>query len=284
MKYGLLFLCFLISAPAICQEGQIDPETSYSKNYVRLLIYGDSSTRCSLVNFSYKFLVNAGTEGFAFKGAHLGLGLNIARFFTDKFIAGVCIETKQWQGGLKQQLPAAFREEFAAYLQPVTGNEDLENAANVLEGGISGQAGYSITGNGFSAVGIQLSPFPDRYGGLMLTISRGGGIFSFNGPPNEIYHPEKGGSYLDLSMRRDIGMELCMSPYKFLRFRERESLADPSYRFILRAVTVSFYYERLSFSRSRFYTEPLSTFVTSGFFTGMKPVKNIGFKIGFGIQ
>jgi|GEM_PF-2962416 len=260
-----------------------DDRPQDERSYFQRLVTGDADTRCALVNVSYKFLSTPSAEAFAAKGTHAGIGLNLARFFSDQFILGVCIDTKQLQGRSSQEFSNAFRDHFNENYISSYSSDELGHIAETLKEGINGKAGYSVRGNMFSNVGIQFAPFPDRYGAIMLTVMRGGSSFSFSGPYDSEIYLNDNGKYLDISLKRTVGLELSMQPFRFFYTGRTPLTNGDTWKTFYKFLTLSFYYEQLNFQRSRFYDQPLETFLKPEFFGSKSTLNNFGIKIGLAI-
>ncbi len=271
----------LLFSKCFSAEAQHNPGDS---TYLARLFWGDEDSRSNLVFFGFNYLSTPKTEAFAAKGTNFCIGLNIVRFFNDKFAFGPFLETKQSNGGLRQHLSSDFINGFNQVYIPIDDPETAKLESETFYNAVNGVDGFYIRGNKFWNVGIALSPFPDRYGSVMLKVSKGSQSVSFGGLYDDQLYVNDDGLYMDLYLKRNFSIELAMRPFTFGTPKHVTITGMETAKDALRLISTSLYFESLQLTEGKFRTTDLSSFIDPSFFTSKhSKMYNFGFKVGIGL-
>lgn len=274
---GLVLFC-LLNFSAYSQENPMD------SSYFGRIFWGDSDSRCNLIFFGFNYLTTPKTEAFAAKGTNFCIGLNIVRFFNDKFTFGPFLETKQSNGGLRQHLSSGYINGFNQAYTPIDDPETAKLESETFYNAVNSVDGFYIRGNKFWNVGIAVSPFPDRYGSVMLKVSKGSQSVSFGGLYDDQLYVNDDGLYMDLYLKRNFSIELAMRPFTFGTPKHVTITGMETAKDALRLISTSFYFESLQLTDGKFRTTDLSSFIDPSFFTSKhSKMYNFGFKVGIGL-
>lgn len=229
---------------------------------------------CQWVTHQYRFMNSPEVIGktFGMKGFSLSLGFNFAKFKTDKMILGICTDIKIVPGLLTIYPNKTFKADFQSnYVSAYPTLQDSANAA-VVKSSLLGSSG--LIGNTLFTIGLMFSPFPKKYGGLMLALKHG----THNAYSRHVYgNPNiQFGAYdkLPISFKSSF-VELTCKPGTF--FRKTDS--DTKNAFI-NAISFSLYYERFNFKSGEFNGGKLSEMVSESFMTEYGIDHRFGFKFG----
>jgi hypothetical protein len=133
----------------------------------------DSTDHARFLNGSMQYSYAPSPGDFHIGGFYLHGGLNIARFFSKQMIAGFCIDFKPFKGVNYWQPSAAFQADFQQNYTPDLTSSESEAKSEMIRNAIIGTENKQFQGNYFGNIGVQLSPFPQKWGGWMLEIKRG---------------------------------------------------------------------------------------------------------------
>jgi hypothetical protein len=127
-------------------------------------------------------------------------------------------------------------------------------------------------------MGIMISLFPQKYGGLMLMVKKGYRsypIFFVNleSEFGEDDHP-------NLYLPENYSFELSCKPYSFFK-NSYINQTELKAKDILKSLTITAYYERLNFKKASFKGLPINQIVNSSFLNKYAIIENYGLKIGF---
>ncbi len=246
--------------------------------YLNYLCSPSKESQAALLGGGFRYLYTPQNGSFHTSGFHLQVNLNLARFFTRKFIFGICYERKSISSKTAPSFSDSFIQNYNSYVvsQPY-GTDSLR--AYTLQNGINGTNGHGVGGNMYSGIGLCFSPFPQKYGGFMLEIKRGNRLYPFFGPgADALYNTNNVNVFLTL--RKCYSAELVFKPFILFSSQEKMSYFQ-KIRSYYKYLTISLYYERLSLKYSTFNTAPLSTFVEENFIKEHDKIENWGIKIGF---
>lgn len=254
----------------------------YKDNYLHYLLISNENTKAALVNFNIQYLYMPKVEALATGGLHINIGVNLARFFTRKFILGVSADVKFFLGYTQQPLPKEFVDDFNKnFIYSHPSKKDSARAYTLKEA-INHTNGYGIKGNNFGNYGISFSPFPDRWGAFLLQVKYGYRNFPFLGPLiSDVQNPDVS-PYFHLILKDIYTVELSFKPYKFFnsKFHTPNELRLKN---IYKHILISLYYERLNFKNATFNNTPLTKYVDQSFINKYSGINQFGIKLGLGI-
>lgn len=206
-------------------------------------------------------------------GLQLGLGINLARFFTKKIVLGLYGEMS-----------------FAA---PLSSNNQYHNlTSNINENVIYNQSNYvdsvkaTLLTNAFnkdqfsgcyrSTYGLAFSPFPDKYGEIILFVSKGKSIYPFYGQYDQPNAPNEGGYAQNIEIPTTFKATLMFKPLTLTKMKEKNFLKDH--------LQIGFYFQKTSIKDASLTYSPLSTYLKPEFFTSNRKSEiQFGIRLGIGI-
>jgi hypothetical protein len=139
-----------------------------------------------------------------------------------------------------------------------------------------------MKGNNFSNIGIEFSPFPNKYGGILLQIKKGFRDFPINGLKGNNYTSNKDLEQLPFTLKDNYAIQLSVKPYRLFNSTIIDVLhmkIKDVYKFII----ISFYYERLNIRNANFDGLALNQIVKQPFIDKYSKIDNFGIKLGLGL-
>ena len=253
------------------------------QKYSNYLIVADSSTQSGLLNLRFNYLYIPPNNPFRRGGFSFELGLNLARFFSKKFILSVSYETKlAFVGFTRQHFSQTFINDFNnSYISEYPNAKDSLRAS-VFHDGINGVNDCYVKGSFPGYLGIAFSPFPQKWGGFLLTLKKGGASYTFYGKYDaKSLDPHQDNTLAYMSTSNNIAVELSFKPYKFSAKRNFTPFIEEKFN-ILNFLIVSFYYERFSFNGAIFNGQDINTMVRLDFISKYSNQNYFGVKLCFG--
>ena len=215
------------------------------------------------------------------RGTMASFGLNLARFFSTKIIIAAVTDIKLLPGVWPIKPSNSFTSEFNnSFIKTYNNQTDSANAY-IMQSAFN-QQGQSIIGQNVFNIGIALSLFPQKYGGILLQAKYGGMGFQIHG----VY----GNKYLNNGANDKVGMdvtgnwicEITIKPVAFFENAFINTTKKGKGKFG-KSFVLSFYYERLNFKSAEFNGTKVNQIVTSDFINKYGIDNRFGFKIGFAL-
>lgn len=286
IKIRLFFLVFSIISFIKISNSQ-SSEHNFSipfieKNkYLNYLFYSDSNTQASLLYVKYQYLYMQKSKPFRSGGMHLSVGLNIARFFSKKIILGICYDFKVFPGYTKQYFTSNFVNDYNAnYISTYNNNLDSIRS-NILFKTINSSNNYRIRGSALYNFGIAFSPFPQKFGGILLQLTKSGCYYPFYGSyPTEKL--TKDNEPINLKLANNYSVELSFKPYNFINSK-RINVLDHKIKELYKFIVISFYYQHFTLDGATFNNVSLSKFVNQPFIDRYSNQNYFGIKLGLGL-
>lgn len=254
---------------------------NFKSNYLNKLFFPGEKTQANLVSLKYQYLQAGKNIPFRTGGMNLTLGLNLANLVTQKFILGVCLNFKLLPGYTKHYFSQQFREDFNsnAVYKYDNGLDSLR--FDVLYKLINHLDDTRMRGNVLYNFGFCFSPFPQKYGGFMLEIRKGG----TSSPIYGNYSTEnltRDNSPVFFKLSKSYSVELSFNPFRFANSKKTK-LSDQKIKDIYRLIIISLNYERLDLGAASFDSRPLTKFVGQSFINKYKYISYFGIKFGVGL-
>jgi hypothetical protein len=208
----------------------------------------------------------------ASQGFVMNLGLNLARFISKNIVLGINSDLKLSGGYFIKYGTSQFLNDFNSsfYLHY---NNSLDSAnSNIVRNAINKSPLNPITGSRLYNFGIMFSPFPFKYGGIMLQVRRGAKVFKIDVGNN----PFVGGDNGYLEITKNWIYELMFKPLTFKKNK------FPSTRHFNTSITFSVHYEKLNFGNAKFNGTSIRQMLSSDFINRYQFDNRFGFKIGLG--
>lgn len=279
-KFFIFF--FLLSFSLAAQPHDPVPDGKHSaapKSYFRWLIKSDSTAQAALINIRYQYLFTNPDFSFRRGGTSFVIGLNISRFVSKKMILGLSIDSRIFFAGLtRQRFTSAFRDDFNSNFIGQQANEKDSLRSEVLYNGINKAPSYHVNGSYPFFWGISFSPFPKKYGCILLEYKRGGSSFIFYGDyPSEKSDPYGEKGEFIFNTKNCFSVEISSKP-----FQQKLNGEDNS-NSLLKYFIISVYYERFTLKGATFNNRPLKTYVSPAFIDKYSNLNYFGIKVGAGI-
>jgi len=275
LSYLILFFCISSSFFSQVTDGK------FKSKYLNKLFFPDEKAQADLVTFKYQYLQAARSIPFRTGGVNLTVGLNLANLFTQKFILGICLNFKLFPGYTKHYFPQQFREDFNsdAIYKYDNGLDSLR--FDILYKLINHTDNTRMPGNVLYNFGFCFSPFPQKYGGFMLEIRKGGTSSPIYGNyPTENLTLDNAPVFFKLS--KSYSLELSFKPFKFYHSKKTK-LSDQKLKNLYKLIIISLNYERLDLGAASFDGQPLTKFVSQNFMDKYRYINYFGIKFGIGL-
>ncbi|MCC6372671.1 MAG: hypothetical protein IT236_16830 [Bacteroidia bacterium] len=256
-------------------KSQTADSTRFKNKYLHFLAQPGKGAQARMLTVSYQFLYSPPGGAFRTCGLYPGFGWNLARFVSDKFILGICVDAKGVKGFTRQYFSSEFTNDFnSAYIQQYTDPRDSARAGYVKDA-INGKG---MHGNYLGNIGIMFSPFPQKYGGILIIVKKGYRDYPIFGTYGDkrIADGERENVSFDLS--GNFSLEVSLKPVALFQ-NTYINLNEEEFD-ISKLFTLSFYYERLQLKNASFDGMPLKNMVNASFMNKYGITQSFGFKIG----
>lgn len=277
MKKTLLLFCI---SSSLCSRAQITTANSTpfldKHKYLKFLLMPDSSSQARMFTAGVQYLRTVQHETVRSSGTHWSAGFNVARFFTNKHILGVFIDVKVLKGFTSQKFSRQFIDDFNSGFRESYNTPEDSARAYLLKQRINSS---SMFGNYMGNVGIMLSLFPQKYGGVMLSVKKGYRSYVISGIYENKYIGEGKQEIALFDLADNYAFELTIKPYTFFKnsmFPASTTVGDN----FLRLFTLSFYYERTNLQKASIEGLPLDYITSASFMQKYGKTDLYGFKIG----
>jgi hypothetical protein len=217
----------------------------------------DSLGHNTLLTGAWNYMyTDRGTIMHAGRGSYLGVGFNVARLFSKDFVLAAGVEIKVVKGLWNDRFSQNYIDDFNANFHNDLSNDIDSAKAFAVHDLLNGTSNYTIRGSYYGGYSIAFSPFPDRYGGLMLVAKKTYFGVPVNGTYGSFFN-QNGPDWVDISIPAKFCFELVCKPLTFSKklAKEREN----------GLLQFSIFYERLSWKEASFYGLPFSSFMSDDF-------------------
>jgi hypothetical protein len=246
------------------------------------VIFSYSNTFCqkkdSLELVRPYFFVSANFEGnisgkvMPSSGLEVGFGINLARFFTKKIVLGLYYES-------------SMSSEFSTnnkyhYLTNDIGEHIVLDQTDPNDHVRAYFINNAYTKNQFNRCykqnyGIAFSPFPDRYGEIILFLTKGSTKYFFSGEndnPNFSFPTYSN----HIEVPTEIKATLMFKPFTLTKMKDKNLIKDHFH--------LGFYIQQTKFQSASLADKRISNFLDPAFFVGNRKYEiQIGFRIGIGV-
>lgn len=205
-------------------------------------------------------------------GLQVGFGINLARFFTKKFVLGLYYESS-----LGQNLSTNNR---FSYLSPdIVSNIKLDHVENhdslYSEFLLNAYTKNQFKGCYKQTYGLAFSPFPDKYGEIILFITKGISQYFFDGKNENLnYNVSNYSGFMNIPT--DFKATLMFKPLTLTKMKNKNYLKDHLH--------FGFYIQKTSFKNATIFEQSIRQYLKPTFFTGNKKSEiQFGMRLGIGI-
>ncbi len=276
----ILVILFLVNFELYAQtEPKKIPEFIETHPYIKQLYIPAEDAQARLLTFNWLYLYTYQFESFRSGGLQATFGLNVARFFSNKFVIGICADIKAVKGLTQQHFSEDFINDFNESFKTEYNNSSDSAKAYVISEAINDVPGHGFYGNYSGNLGIMFSLFPQKYGGILICAKRGYRDFPILGTyGNDFIDDGKLDNAL-FQIKKNYSTEISVKPYTFFKngyvSADNYSIAD-----IWKLITVGFYYEQLYLENANFNGIPFSKIVNSKFISRYGVDHCYGVKLG----
>ena len=265
--------------------GQEEPMEE--KSWAQKKFEPTKDTRAHFLYFSFGYNYAPNNKTFNTKGKEFRIGVNLARLFTQKVFVGVYWGQSVINLWSDQNFSNQFVDDFNAGFEESYVSVEDSLSSLTLRNGINRVDGFYSSGNQSSSLGVVISPFPDRYGGMAFIYSRINYSFSFRGKFRRSLYPSSYDESNTPNFYNVIGhkFELSAKPYLFFHTEPFGFVTDEHYRFkdIYKFIMLSCFVEVLDLSNSSFYKSPLNNYVGQPFIDKYSKDIHFGFKLSLSL-
>ena len=281
-KIFYINLILFFSIKSFSQIFKTESYRQYNSNYLNYLLHPDTNNKATLINLSYEYLYMFKPKTFKTGGMSFKMGLNLARLFTKKIILGVCADFKSIDGFTKQCFSNNFISDFNSNFIDAYNSKSDSAKAYIVSNSINDIGNNKLKGNNFSNFGIEFSPFPNKYGGILLQVKKGFREYRIFGLKGNKYLSDNSIGDMPISLKGIYSIQLSFKPYCFFH-SEMTDVLHMKVKDIYKFIIISFYYEQLNFRNANFDGLPLNQIVKQPFIDKYDKINNFGIKLGLGL-
>jgi hypothetical protein len=277
-------ILFLVIASAFLSglHAQRHPDTSKANvSYFRKVFTQQENSKNHLLMIGYHYMLSPVGKTFGAQGMVPNVGINLGRLFSHQIIVGLSLDLKLIKGFSNKRLSPAFVSDFNTNFNPHYDNPTDSVNAYTVKTAINGGPGHFLTGNNLSNVGIMLSLFPQKLGGILIQIKKGYRSFGINGLYGIREIHEGANDVVSIGIPADWVYEISCKPLAFFRDTYVRKITDFRGESLANCFTISLFYERLDFREANFNGTGISQMTSAAFINKYKTDNRFGFKLGF---
>lgn len=269
--------CVLLFFPSIASAqttaDREDKEVADSLN----LFYKTHQNHYLLVGYNY--MLNPVGKTIGAQGTIASIGFNVARFLSKQITIGIVADAKFVPGISTKKLSKEFITDFNNAFIPTYSNVQDSANAYVIKAAVNSDVAQ-ITGNSVFNIGLMVSLFPQKYGGLLLQVKYGSRGFQVHGVYGNPYVNQGGNDKVPMGVVSNWTCELTFKPYAFFENAYIDTENYSAYD-IGKTISLSIFYERLNFQSANFNGTNFSQMVNTSFMDKYGIDNRFGFKVGF---
>jgi len=267
-------------------QAQIENEDSLdlveNKPWLNFLQFPDSNAQAHLFMANWQYTYAPWGKMMQTGGMQASFGINVARFFSDQFVLGFCVDLKAVKGLNVQHFSREVREDFNSSFNTTYISPADSARAYTFQEGINGSTTHDFLGNYIGRFGIVFSPFPQKYGGFLLSVKRGYCDFPVFGSYGNSYLGNGKSENILFRTKANYSVELTMKPYTFFK-NGYVRTNDLHWKDLLKSAVISFYYERLNIQNGTFDGLRLDQMVNADFIAKYGIDHRFGVKVGWAL-
>ena len=243
--------------------------------------YSSDLPQCYLVTYQLGYLSSTYGKTIDYKGVVASFGFNPTIFLSSKIILGITCDIKIIPGIIPLNSKSNFVHDFdACYFVPQNSSLDSANASTV-NSNIGNK--NAIMGNDQFYFGLMFSPYPQKYGGILLQIKRGSVNQTLHGGVYDNKYIDSGGhDKWQMSTKKNWRFELTFKPYAFFR-NSVITRYDLRSKDILKSFSVTLFYDYINFKSASFNGTDWNKFLTPEFMNKYRFDNRFGIKVGFSL-
>ncbi len=280
-KILLILLLINFELPAQTESPKI-PEFIENHTYLKQLYIPADDAQARLLTFSWQYSYTFEFESFRSGGLQATFGLNVARFFSNKMVIGICADIKAVKGLTQQQFSNDFINDLNEGFKTEYNNPSDSAKAYIIRDAINDVPGHGFYGNYSGNLGIMFSLFPQKYGGVLISAKRGYRDFPIFGTYGNAYIDD---GLLDntlFQVKKNYSAEISFKPYTLFK-NGYVSIYNSSIADIWKLISIGFYYEQLNLENANFNGIPFSKIVNAKFINRYGVDHCYGVKMGLAL-
>ncbi len=238
--YFFAHLTFIYSIVPLYNTDTITKQRSHRKYSD---FFSDTNRQNYLCTTGLKYQQTIVAKGFSSNGLHFTFGLNLARFFSKELLIGVFFDFKPINGFFyRQPRSSSFTDDFNKNFNSTYTSSQDSATAYLLQTRLNEG---TMHGGMFGNIGVMLSVFPNRYGGILIALKRGTETHRIGAVYGNKYikNGEADNLYFDF---RTYSFEISFKPYSLFHKDGYISFTTDDYQNPLKAFTISFFYSRIN--------------------------------------
>jgi hypothetical protein len=267
----ILITCFLL----LLENG-----FSQSRSSFKSFLKENDSTQSNFLNGKILYQFCAVHQSIPTSGSYGQFGVNLSRFFTHKMILGISVDFRAAKGFTKRSINSTFLQSFNESVNTIFEHASDSARTSIVANGLNQQKGTYFQGNYFGGFGIQFSPFPLKYGGIILNVSRGYASFPIYGHYGNQYINNYDSDFAFFDIGKVDKIQLFFKP--LLIGKSKLKNVTEARRDFRNWMICGVYYERFDFKNAHLHGTPFFEMVNNDLFL-LKTDHRFGFTIGFGI-
>jgi hypothetical protein len=224
------------------------------------------------------------------RGTCFSAGINLARLFSKKIVLGFVVDMKIEKGFWPSQFSNTYQSDFNKAFKVRSLIPSDSSKANLIYELVNGKndpnASYSsavtLQGSAFIQYGIMYSPYPQKYGGVLVKIQRGSYTFPVHGIYGDAKIKAQDADFAHINLPTQFRAELSFKPLLLLRSSASDHLKPSKLRF-LNYLVMSIYYERLSFQDADIEKFKFNEFLAPWFISKYAIDEHFGVKLSLGL-
>ncbi len=269
-NFNIFIIFFLFTLFA---KGQISDSLNI-KNKTKPCSYCDFLTDENVKNYVFnggaKYQVTTYAESFNSNGLYFNLGLNLARFFSKKIILGAFVDFNIKHNFLYKEISSnTFVTDFNNSFNSNYASQEDSAVAYVFKNSLSDR---HLSNGSYGKYGFMFSPFPDKYGGILLSFKKGSSSYYCYFYDNKFVADGKQEHiYFDVKIQT---WELTIKPLLFFKKMVESDNA-------VKHLSVSFSYDKVNIKNLTIFNTRLSSMVDEAFMSKYGETKRFTVAFGF---
>ena len=281
-KTFIIITCF--SLLNIISFGQNKDTTAFidKHRYLKFLLVPDKNAQATLLTVGWQYLYSPWGKTLKTSGLHPSFGLNLARFFSNKFVLGVFADLKGVKGFTQQKFSNEFINDFNNSFITTYDNQADSAKAYTVKDAVNSTQGHRFHGNYYGNIGIMFSPFPQKHGGIMLSIKKGYRSYPIFGTYGNKFLRNGEAENVLLDLSNNYAFAVTFKPATFFH-KTTSNFEELEGKDFWQFITVGFYYEQIYLKNATFDGMRFDSMVNPSFINKYGTDNRYGITLGLAI-
>jgi len=242
----------------------------------------DSNEQCRYFRGSLHYRNTFVQQPFNLNGFYFSTGVNIARLFSKKFIAGISVDFKPFKGVTSWKPESSFTSSFNASFIPDNTTAESAFSSTIFTDAINMNDGKYFQGNYFGNIGLQISPFPQKYGGFLLEVKRGYASFPVYGYSDAEIIDNSDSDFAFYQVEKMYSASLYCKPFCFWSKDKLGSLQQTKEDW-KKWIIIGSTYNRMNLSNDNLYGTSMEDIVSEAFWNAYRIQHYVTLSLGIGL-